>query len=107
MYFRPLAFDYEDDEIAATVEDQLMVGESLMIAPVYTQNAVARHVYLPEPMKQIRMSNGEISTEELSSGWHYVSVPLGDVVFFSKAPIPLAKPAMNVGELDLDDLEYV
>ncbi len=107
MYFRPLAFDYEDDDVAAQVEDQLMVGDSLMIAPIYTQNADARHVYLPESMRQIRMSKGEISTEELNKGWHYVSVPLGDVVFFSKKPLPLAKPAMNTSELKLDDVEYV
>ena len=99
MYFRPLRFDYEDDDIAATIEDQLMVGDSLMIAPVYTQNAVARHVYLPERMIQYRMSEGEISTEELSKGWHYIGVPLGDVVFFAKSEIALADPAMNTGEV--------
>ncbi len=99
MYFRPLCFDYEDDEIAATVEDQLMVGDRLMIAPIYTQNAVARHVYLPEKMTQVRMHEGDISTEELSKGWHYISVPLGDVVYYTKSPIPLAKPATNTAEL--------
>ena len=107
MYFRPLAFDYEDDEIAVTIEDQLMVGDRLMIAPVYVQNAVARHVYLPEDMKLVRMHQGDISTEELYKGWHYVSVPLGDVVFFTKAPLPLAKPASCVDELDMEDLETV
>lgn len=107
MFFRPLAFDYEEDEIAATVEDQLMVGDSLMIAPIYKQNAVARHIYLPEKMTQIRMSNGDISTEELNKGWHYVNIPLGDVVFFTKSPIPLAKPAMNTSELDMENVEYI
>ena len=100
MYFRPLAFDYEDDEIAATVEDQLMVGDSLMIAPIYVQNAVARHVYLPEPMTQIRMHEGEISTEELKEGWHYIPVPLGDVIYFTTSPIPLAEPVVNTAESD-------
>lgn len=105
MFFRPLAFDYEEDEIAAEVEDQLMVGESLMIAPIYKQNANARHIYLPEKMKQIRMHDGDISTEELNKGWHYVDIPLGDVVFFTKAPIPLAQPAMNTSELDWESVE--
>ena len=107
MFFRPLAFDYEDDEIAATIEDQLMVGDSLMIAPIYTQNAEARHIYLPEQMTQIRMHEGNISTEELSKGWHYFNIPLGDVVFFTKSPIPLAKPAMHTGELDTENVEYI
>ena len=107
MYFRPLAFDYEDDDIAKAVEDQLMVGDNLMIAPIYTQNAEARHIYLPEDMRLIRMSGGDISTEELNKGWHYVDIPMGDVVFFAKSPIPFAKPADNTTELDMDDVEYI
>ena len=99
MYFRPLRFDYEDDEVAAAVEDQLMVGDRLMIAPIYTQNAAARHVYLPEKMTQVRMHEGEISTEELCKGWHYVSVPLGDVVYFTIQDVELAEPVRNTAEL--------
>jgi len=100
MYFRPLRFDYEDDEVAAAVEDQLMVGDRLMIAPIYTQNAEARHVYLPEKMTQVRMHEGEISTVELNKGWHYVSVPLGDVVYFTIQDVELAEPVRNTSELD-------
>ena len=33
-YFRPLAFDYPDDPDAREVEDQLLLGEGLMAAPV-------------------------------------------------------------------------
>ncbi len=105
MYFRPLAFDYEDDEIAATVEDQLMVGDRMMIAPIYRQNADARHVYLPEKMTQVRMHEGEISTEELNKGWHYVSVPLGDVVYFTTAPIKLGEAVMNTAEVNWGIIE--
>ncbi len=107
MFFRPLVFDYEEDAIAATVEDQLMVGDSLMIAPIYRQNADARHVYLPEAMTQVRMHQVDISTEELNKGWHYISVPLGDVVFFSRKPFPLAKAAENTAALDWDDVAYI
>ena len=39
MMFRPLAFAYREDSRARKVEDQLMVGDSIMIAPVYEQNA--------------------------------------------------------------------
>ena len=107
MYFRPLCFDYEDDEVAKGIEDQLMVGDRLMIAPIYRQNAVSRNVYLPEDMTQVRMHEGEISTEELKKGWHDVSVPLGDVVFFTNKPLSLAKPAGNTGELEWEKLEII
>ena len=45
MYFKPLSFVYTDDEFASQVEDQLLVGDSLMIAPVYNQNAKGRYVF--------------------------------------------------------------
>ena len=34
MMFRPLAFDYTDDAFATQVEDQLLLGNEIMIAPV-------------------------------------------------------------------------
>ena len=48
MYFKPLGFVYPDDKMAIRVEDQLILGNEIMIAPVYEQNARGRYVYLPE-----------------------------------------------------------
>lgn len=85
MYFRPLAFDYPEDVHAKRVEDQLMVGEGIMIAPVYIQNAVGRYVYLPEEMLMVRMTSPEEKRfEVLGQGHHYISVALNEVVFFVK-----------------------
>ncbi len=85
MYFRPLAFDYPEDVHAGRVEDQLMVGEGIMIAPVYTQNAVGRYVYLPEEMLMVRMTAPEEKKfEVLKQGHHYISAALNEVVFFVK-----------------------
>lgn len=107
MYFRPLSFDYEDDRAAAEIDDQLMVGDRLMIAPIYKQNTSGRTVYIPEPMNLIRMSGGEITTERITKGRHYADMPLGNVVFFSKGKLPLADPAMTVAELDFENLTEV
>ena len=104
MFFRPLCFDYEDDPIAREVEDQLMVGDSLMIAPIYVQNASGRYVYIPEDMRLIRMHGGELTAEPITKGRHYIEVPLGDVVFFSRGIIHLADPAMNTAGLDTEHL---
>ncbi|MBQ9142846.1 MAG: alpha-glucosidase [Lachnospiraceae bacterium] len=85
MLFRPLGFDYEDDKHAAKVEDQLMFGDSLMIAPVLEQNATGRYVYLPEDMKLIRFRSAvDYEEEVLTKGHHYVEVPLDEVVVFLK-----------------------
>jgi len=39
--------------------DEVMIGESLLIAPVYEQNARGRYVYLPEEMLQVRVKCSE------------------------------------------------
>ena len=64
MYFKPLAFVYPDDKMARRIEDQLMLGNEIMIAPVYEQNAKGRYVYLPEEMKFVKfLPDGSISEE--------------------------------------------
>ena len=85
LYFRALSFDFPDDAHARSVEDQLMVGESIMIAPVYTQNAIGRYVYLPEEMLMVRMKSPEERTcEVMEKGHHFVHIALNEVVFFVK-----------------------
>jgi alpha-glucosidase len=99
LYFRPLAFDYPDDKAAAQVEDQLLVGESLMIAPVYTQNAKGRYVYLPEDMLMIRMQSLEDREYKvLTQGHHYIEIALNELVIFVRKNhiLPLAKLDENV-----------
>ena len=109
MLFRPLAFDYPDDKLAREVEDQLMLGEECMIAPVYEQNKSGRVVYLPEDMTFVTLSGSKVKTESLSKGIRYVEAALNEVPLFIKKgkKIPLAAPALNTAELDWDNLEYI
>lgn len=111
MYFRPIAFDYPEDAHAFQVEDQLMAGESLMIAPVYVQNARGRYVYLPEDMLMVRMRSPEDRTSEaLAKGHHYVEVALNELVFFVKKnhvlPMAVVKDDVRT-TADIADAEYV
>lgn len=83
MYFKPLSFVYTDDEFASQVEDQLLVGDSLMIAPVYNQNAKGRYVYLPEEMAMLRFRGvDDYDTEILPAGHHYVEAGLFEMLVF-------------------------
>ncbi|MDE7433139.1 MAG: alpha-glucosidase, partial [Lachnospiraceae bacterium] len=94
MMFRPLSFVYGDDRLAAETEDELMIGEDVMIAPVYTQNSNGRYVYLPENMIQIKfMRGGSIHSEPLKKGIHYVEVKLNEIIMFIREghKIPLVK----------------
>ena len=102
-YFRPLAFDYPDDPDAREVEDQLLLGEGLMAAPVYVQNAHGRHVYLPEPMKLLRLRAVDDYDEEiLPAGHHYIRCALDEMLLFLRPGhiIPVAQPANSTAELD-------
>ena len=102
-YFRPLAFDYPDDPDAREVEDQLLLGEGLMAAPVYVQNSHGRHVYLPEPMKLLRLRAVDDYDEEiLPAGHHYIRCALDEMLLFLRPGhiIPVAQPANSTAELD-------
>ena len=103
MMFRPLAFDFADDADAKQVDDQLLLGNELMIAPIYKQNAKGRYVYLPEEMMLVRMrSDEDYETEILPKGHHYVPAELNELVFFirNQKAIPFAKAAKNTAETD-------
>ena len=110
MYFKPLSFEYPQDTFAPQVEDQLMLGNEIMIAPVYTQNAKGRYVYLPEEMMFIKfMPDGSVYEEKLPAGHHYVEVALNEVPLFIRGGkcIPVAETAESVAELQMDTLELL
>lgn len=110
MMFRPLAFVYPDDPHAREVEDQMMIGDEVMIAPVYTQNASGRYVYLPEEMKLYRMRSAEdMDTEILPAGHHYVKAGLNEVLLFVRPDriVPLAAPGRSVKDTDTSKLHLL
>ena len=103
MYFRPLAFVYPDDRTARRIEDQLMLGNEIMIAPVYEQNADGRFVYLPEEMKLIKfLPDGTIFEEILAKGIHRIDVALNEIALFIRSGkcIPVADAAECVDSID-------
>ena len=108
MYFRPLAWEFPDDKHATQVEDQLMIGENMMIAPVYTQNATGRYVYLPEEMKMYRFrSPMDVDVDILEKGHHYVECALNEVLVFVRqcSIIPCAGNAMSKEMKNTDTLD--
>ena len=103
MLFVPLAFGYPRDSFAPQVEDQLLLGEGLMLAPVYQQNACGRYVYLPEDMLLVTTSGPEdFRCQPMEAGHHYIPVAQEELIFFLRPGhlLPLAEPAPNVAALD-------
>ncbi len=107
MLFRPLAFDYSADQRAIHIQDQLMLGEDCMIAPVYEQNAAGRYVYLPEDMLFIRFRSAQdYDLQPLEKGDHWIDLSLGEFPLFVKKnhAVPLC-PGGESSEL-LDDATF-
>lgn len=110
MYFKPLSFTYPDDKFTLQIEDQLMIGNEIMVAPVYTQNATGRYVYLPEEMMFIKfLPDGTISNEIMEKGHHYVDIALNEVPLFIRKDkcIPIVDVAECVNKLNMNTLQYI
>ena len=110
MLFLPLSFAYPEDPHAAQVEDQLLLGESLMLAPVCQQNAAGRYVYLPEDMLCVTTSGpDDFRCEKMGAGHHYVPVAENELIFFVRRGhlLPLAQTARNVEKLDASRLQLI
>ena len=109
MLFKPLCFEYEDER-SAEIEDQLLLGESIMLAPVYRQNVTGRYVYLPEDMKLIRFrAYNDYDEEILSRGDHYIKADLNEILVFIRKGhvLPISEPEKGMGNISKSQLGYI
>lgn len=110
MLFKPLAFEYPSDDFARTVEDQLIVGESIMIAPIYEQNAVGRYVYLPEDMLLVVFKSSAVRRYQvLKKGIHYISADINEVPIFIRKNklLPLCRTSDCTDNMDTSMFEII
>jgi alpha-glucosidase (family GH31 glycosyl hydrolase) len=45
---RPLWWIDNSDQIALTVDDEFLVGNEILVAPILTENSYQRNIYLPK-----------------------------------------------------------
>ncbi len=105
--FRPMSFDYPDDPAALRIEDQVMLGEDCMIAPVYEQNARGRNVYLPEEMLLVRFRSAEdYDLIPMEKGRHWIDLDLSEMPLFIRKGclLPLSRGGEWVEAVDFTDL---
>lgn len=109
LMFSPLSFVYEDDPMAKEIEDQLIIGNEIMIAPVVTQNAKGRVVYFPEDMMQIRFEDDKVVEGPIfQKGYSYIEMPLGtsDIFIRSNHSIPIGGISDSVGNAYTSELTW-
>lgn len=64
---RPMFFDYYEDEVCYTLEDQYMFGEDILFAPIVNEGQTEREVYLPEGKWT------DVNTKETEEGGRWVT----------------------------------
>ncbi len=109
MMFKPLGFEYED-KLSKECDDQVLLGDEIMIAPIYSQNKTGRMVYLPEEMTFYKLSGNRVSyKEKMNKGLHHIVVELNEVPLFVRKgkKVPLSETAKNVDSLDTTVSEYL
>ncbi|MCI8691454.1 MAG: DUF4968 domain-containing protein [Lachnospiraceae bacterium] len=99
---RPLVFHYEKDENARVCNDEFLLGDRILAAPVVNQGAVRRMVYLPEGKWYDYWTR-----EEYTGPVSFVAeAPLDTCPVYVKAGsvIPTMEPRSYVEEKPLDTL---
>jgi len=102
--FRPLLLNYQDDASTYNLDDQFMIGDDLLVAPILKPDVTRRLVYLPSGTWYDYWTNKKYTGGTMIS----VDAPLDTVPMFVRggAIIPTG-PAVNyVGEKPVDPITF-
>ncbi|SHJ72706.1 TIM-barrel domain-containing protein [Paramaledivibacter caminithermalis] len=109
IYFAPLSFEY-DDKYSRYVEDQLLVGDSLMVTPIYKENAIGRYIWMPEEMLLWKASDYNYRDYDvINKGHQYIDININEIpIFIRKNKIlVLGSHANNIEKLDNTQLNVI
>lgn len=99
---RPLIMHYEKDEVAKNMNEEFLVGENVLVAPVLDQGQTCKMVYLPDGTWY------DYWTKELVEGGRYIlrDAPLDVCPIYVKAGaiLPNYTEQSYVGEKEQDTL---
>jgi alpha-glucosidase len=99
---RPLLFEYPEDETTYTADDEFLLGDALLVAPISRPGIEHRHVYLPEDA-WFHFWTGE----RLDGPAHILAhAPLGEPAVYLKAntPLPMGPDTAHTSEGTSDPL---
>ncbi|MBA2714187.1 MAG: DUF5110 domain-containing protein [Rubrobacteraceae bacterium] len=99
---RPLLFEYPEDETTYTADDEFLLGDALLVAPITRPGVEHRHVYLPEGTWFHYYSG-----ERFDGPVHILAhAPLGEPALYVKAnkAIPMGPDSSHTDEKPVDPL---
>jgi len=100
--YRPLFYNFPTDENVKEINDQVMIGDSVMLAPIVNQGQKSRVVYLPEG-KWVNYFTNEV----LEGGKEYiVPMKLNETGLFIKAGamIPMYANLLHIDKSKITNL---
>ena len=102
--FRPLLLNYQNDSNTYNIDDQFMIGEDVLVAPILKPDVTRRLVYLPAGTWYDYWTNKKHTGGTMIS----VEAPLDTVPMFVRAGamIPTVPPRNYVGEKPDDPITF-
>ena len=102
--FRPLVLNYPDDSNTYNLDDEFMIGDDLLVAPIVRPDVTQRLVYLPKGIWYDYWTNKEYAGGTMVRS----EAPLDTVPMFVRggAIIPLGPPMNYVGERPFDPITF-
>lgn len=109
MFIKPLAFAFPNDKRTKNIEDQLIVGESLMMTPILEEGKTSRTVWLPQNMTMVKYNGVSFTESPATRGERVIEAALHEIVFFvlKNKLLPIGKAILNTKEIDFENLELV
>ena len=102
--FRPLMLNYQDDPNTYNLDDEFMIGEDLLVAPIVKPDLTSRLVYLPKGIWYDYWTNKRLTGGAMIRA----EAPLDTVPMFVRggAIIPMAPEMKYVGEKTPDPITF-
>ncbi len=102
--FRPLMLNYQDDPNTYNLDDEFMIGDDLLVAPIVKPDVTARLVYLPKGVWYDYWTNRKYTGGTMTR----VDAPLERVPLFVRggAIIPTGPQMNHVGEKPVDPITF-
>ena len=102
--FRPLVLNYQDDNNTYNLDDEFMIGDDILVAPVVKPDVTQRLVYLPKGVWYDYWTNKRYEGGTMFA----IAAPLDTVPMFVRggAIIPIGPELNYVGEKANDPLTF-
>jgi len=101
---RPLVLNYSEDPKVADLNDEYMVGDNVLVAPVVTQGSRQRIVYFPQGQWH------DFWSDQVYDGGtsQIIEAPLDHLPIFVKMDciLPLTKPVLRVNQISDQEITF-